>query len=139
MPSRPVKAALRAGTFHTRGRLPGSRGPLPLTRASIPGGRDGAWCGLDGPSTARNNASRAAWSSSPNTSGARRKLRIAGGVVSAIRTGVIFSRRATMAVHSGVVNRSGSKYAGENNARNRPRSSAAFIFRTKLSPAPQSQ
>lgn len=27
----------------------------------------------------------------------------------------------------------------ENNAKNRPRSSAAFIFRTKLSPAPQSQ
>jgi hypothetical protein len=30
-----------------------------------------------------------------------------------MRTGVIFSRIATTAVHSGVVNRSGSKYAGE--------------------------
>nr|WP_245695487.1 hypothetical protein [Streptomyces antibioticus] len=68
-----------------------------------------------------------------------RGLKIEGVGACAIRTGVILSCRATIAVHSGVVNRSGSKYAGENNARNRPRSRAAFIFSTKLSPAPQSQ
>nr|WP_107484067.1 hypothetical protein [Streptomyces sp. TLI_55] len=60
-------------------------------------------------------------------------------MVSAIRTGVIFSRIASIASHSIVVKRSGSKYAGEYKANIRPRSNAAFIFAMKLSPAPQSQ
>ncbi|GAA3040342.1 hypothetical protein GCM10010448_23620 [Streptomyces glomeratus] len=103
-----MKEALRAGRFHTRGSDPGRRGPLPPSCRNAPG-KTGAAVGRRGPLTASSSTRRAASSPKSNNFGASRGRRIGGETTSATQTGVIFSFIATMAVHSGVVNRSGSK------------------------------
>ena len=145
-PSRPVNPGLRAGTFHTRGLLPGLRGPVPPARLRLPG-NPGLLPGRTGPAAASSSARRAASSSTPNTS---RVIsgRSTGGTLSAgtasTRTGTSRSAATpgtctSVADHSSVVYRSGSKYAAENSATTRSaRPSAPLIAVTKFRPAAQS-
>nr|WP_246278771.1 hypothetical protein [Phytohabitans rumicis] len=106
---RPVNAASRRGTFHTAGRVPGTRTP-----SDAPGKRTGP-CGRSGPSTAVRTCSRARCSSSPNRSLYTSGARIGGGATSSTRSGtsrrrpLASARCAMTAGHSSTVNRVRSK------------------------------
>ena len=103
--------------------------------------------GRTGPAAASSSARRAASSSTPNTSRAI-SGRSTGGTLSAgtasTRTGTSRSAATpgtctSVADHSSVVYRSGSKYAAENSATTRSaRPSAPLIAVTKFRPAAQS-
>ena len=102
-PSRPVNPGLRAGRFHTRGTLPGSRGPAPPSFRSPPGvprpGNTGSPSGRRGPFTAASSTRRASAASRPNRSqkiSGRSTAGISSGGTSSTRTG---TRRPCPARH----------------------------------------
>ncbi len=137
--------------FHTRGTLPGSRGPEPPSLLIPPGvpcpGNIGLSSGRRGPATAASNTCRACSSPTPNRSrytSARNTAGMSVSGTSCTRTGTsrpspVPGTCSAAAAHSSVVYRDRSKYAVENNATTRPhRSSASLIASMKFRPAAQS-